>query len=85
MSSKLLNTFSYMALVSSFLWVSMGLFDYLADFFILSDDAAGRTRTVLGNLCLTNIGRAAIPSGFLYAIGFAGLAAILWAVIVTAM
>ena len=30
--SQLLNAFSYMALASSFLGVSLGLFDYLADF-----------------------------------------------------
>lgn len=83
--SHLLNTFSYMALASSVLGVSLGLFDYLADFFILSDDAAGRTKTVLVTFVPPTFAALLFPNGFLYAIGFAGLVATLWAVIVPAL
>lgn len=83
--SQLLNTFSYMALASSFLGVSLGLFDYLAGFFTLSDDAAGRTKTVLVTFVPPTLAALLFPNGFLYAIGFAGLAATLWAVIVPAL
>lgn len=63
--SQLLNTFSYMALASSFLGVSLGLLDYLADLFTLSDDAAGCTKqNRAGDLCATDIGRAAITQCF---------------------
>ncbi|MCX2959320.1 MAG: tryptophan permease, partial [Serratia symbiotica] len=64
--SQLLNTFSYMALASSFLGVSLGLFDYLADFFTLSDDAAGRTKTVLVTFVPPTLAALLFPNGFLY-------------------
>lgn len=64
-----------MALASSFLGVSLGLFDYLADFFTLSGDAAGRTKTVLVTFVPSTLAALLFPNGFLYAIGFAGLAA----------
>lgn len=81
----LLSAFSYMALASSFLGVSLGLFDYLADFFKFSDDTAGRTKTALVTFAPPTIAALLVPNGFLYAIGFAGLAATVWAVIVPAM
>lgn len=84
-TSQLLNAFSYMALASSFLGVSLGLFDYLADFFKFSDDTAGRTKTALVTFAPPTIAALLFPNGFLYAIGFAGLAATVWAVIVPAM
>lgn len=82
---QLLNAFSYMALASSFLGVSLGLFDYLADFFKFSDDTVGRSKTALVTFAPPTIAALLFPNGFLYAIGFAGLAATVWAVIVPAM
>ncbi|WP_337047880.1 tryptophan permease [Serratia liquefaciens] len=82
---QLLNAFSYMALASSFLGVSLGLFDYLADFFKFSDDTVGRSKTALVTFAPPTIAAQLFPNGFLYAIGFAGLAATVWAVIVPAM
>lgn len=82
---QLLNAFSYMALASSFLGVSLGLFDYLADFFKFSDDTLGRSKTALVTFAPPTIAALLFPNGFLYAIGFAGLAATVWAVIVPAM
>ena len=83
--NQLLNAFSYMALASSFLGVSLGLFDFISDFFKFDDSRAGRTTAALVTFVPPTIGALAFPDGFLYAIGFAGLAATIWAVIVPAM
>ncbi|KFK97851.1 MULTISPECIES: tryptophan permease [unclassified Serratia (in: enterobacteria)] len=85
MVGQLLSAFSYMALASSFLGVSLGLFDYLADFFKFSDNTAGRTQSALVTFVPPTLAALLFPNGFLYAIGFAGLAATIWAVIVPAM
>lgn len=82
---QLLNVFSYMALASSFLGVSLGLLDYIADFFKFEDTPVGRTKSALVTFAPPTIGALLFPNGFLYAIGFAGLAATIWAVIVPAM
>jgi tryptophan-specific transport protein len=84
-AGQLLNTFSYMALASSFLGVSLGLFDYIADFFKFNDDATGRSKTALITFTPPTVAALLFPNGFLYAIGFAGLAATIWAVIVPAL
>lgn len=84
-SRQLLNAFSYMALASSFLGVSLGLFDYIADFFKFSDDQWGRTQSALVTFLPPALAALFFPDGFLYAIGFAGLAATLWAVIIPAL
>lgn len=82
---QLLNAFSYMALASSFLGVSLGLFDFLADFFKFNDSRSGRTQSALLTFAPPALAAILFPNGFLYAIGFAGLAATVWAVIVPAM
>lgn len=82
---QLLNAFSYMALASSFLGVSLGLFDFLADFFKFKDNQVGRTKSALVTFVPPTVAALLFPNGFLYAIGFAGLAATIWAVIVPAM
>ncbi|PHM68735.1 tryptophan permease [Xenorhabdus sp. KJ12.1] len=83
--NQLLNAFSYMALSSSFLGVSLGLFDYLADFFGFDDSHTGRLKTALITFIPPTVLALLFPNGFLYAIGFAGLAATIWAVIVPAL
>ncbi|MBC8944612.1 MULTISPECIES: tryptophan permease [Xenorhabdus] len=83
--NQLLNAFSYMALSSSFLGVSLGLFDYLADFFGFDDSKTGRLKTALVTFIPPTVLALFFPNGFLYAIGFAGLAATIWAVIVPAL
>ncbi|MGV8002566.1 tryptophan permease [Photorhabdus temperata subsp. temperata] len=82
---QLLNAFSYMALASSFLGVSLGLFDYIADFFGFKDDNTGRLKSALVTFIPPTVLALLAPNGFLYAIGFAGLAATIWAVIVPAL
>ncbi|MFV4847089.1 tryptophan permease [Edwardsiella tarda] len=83
--TQLLNAFSYMALASSFLGVSLGLFDYIADMLKFADTPSGRAKSALLTFVPPTIGALLFPNGFLYAIGFAGLAATIWAVIVPAL
>lgn len=82
---QLLNAFSYMALASSFLGVSLGLFDYIADFFKFKDNGTGRLKSAVFTFVPPAILAVLYPNGFLYAIGYAGLAATIWAVIVPAL
>ncbi|MBI6548209.1 tryptophan permease [Xenorhabdus lircayensis] len=83
--TQFLSAFSYMALASSFLGVSLGLFDYLADFFKFDDSGKSRFKTALITFVPPSLLALIFPNGFLYAIGFAGLAATVWAVIVPAL
>lgn len=83
--NQLITIFAYMAVTSSFLGVSLGLLDYIADLFSFGDDINGRTKSALITFVPPTIGALCFPNGFLYAIGFAGLAATVWAVIVPAM
>lgn len=83
--SQFLTLFSYMALASSFLGVSLGLFDFIADFFKFNDSHQGRFKSVIITFLPPTILGLVFPNGFIYAIGFAGLAATIWAVIIPAM
>ncbi|HGJ5874054.1 MAG TPA: tryptophan permease [Arsenophonus apicola] len=80
-----LNLFSYMALASSFLGVTLGLFDFIADFFKFKDNNRGRLKSALITFIPPTLFALYYPDGFIHAIGFAGLAATIWAVIVPAM
>ena len=62
--------------------MTLGLFDYLADLFGFDDSAMGRFKTALLTFIPPMIGGLVKPDGFLYAIGYAGLAATVWAAIV---
>ncbi|AFJ45550.1 tryptophan permease [Shimwellia blattae] len=81
----LLVIFSNFAVASSFLGVTLGLFDYLADLFKFDDAPLGRFKTALITFLPPVIGAMLWPDGFLYAIGYAGLAATIWAAIVPAL
>ncbi len=72
--SILFNLFTNMAIVSSFLGVSLGLFDFIADKFKFDDTYAGRLKAALITFVPPTIGGVFFPDGFIYAIGFAGLA-----------
>ncbi|WP_058910858.1 tryptophan permease [Entomohabitans teleogrylli] len=85
MLDLLLVIFSNFAVASSFLGVTLGLFDYLADLFKFDDSAFGRFKTALITFLPPMIGGVLWPNGFLYAIGYAGLAATIWAAIVPAL
>lgn len=81
----LMAVFSHFAVISSFLGVTAGLFDFIADRLQLGNTPLARLKTA----CLTFLPALSaslwFPNGFLLAIGFAGLFATLWAVIVPAM
>ncbi|EOL9025968.1 tryptophan permease [Cronobacter sakazakii] len=81
----LLIVFSNFAVASSFLGVTLGLFDYLADLFGFDDSPRGRLKTALLTFLPPMAGGLLWPNGFLYAIGYAGLAATIWAAIVPAL
>ena len=81
----LLTVFSNFAVASSFLGVTLGLFDYLADLFKFDDSRLGRFKTALVTFLPPIAGGLLWPDGFIYAIGFAGLAATVWAAIVPAL
>ena len=77
-----LNAFSMAAILSSFIGVGLGVFDYLADLFKFDNDRGGRTKswalTFLPPLLLSLL----FPFGFLVAIGYAGAVATLWTCII---
>ncbi|WP_101774472.1 tryptophan permease [Pasteurella oralis] len=83
--SVVLNFFAYMAIASSFLGVSLGLFDYIADLFKLDNSLLGRSKTTLITFLPPLLLSLQFPYGFVIAIGYAGLAATIWAVIVPAL
>ena len=80
-----LNFFAYMAIASSFLGVTLGLFDYIADLLKLPDTPWGRAKTALLTFLPPLLLSLQFPYGFVIAIGYAGLAATLWAAIVPAL
>lgn len=75
---QMLNAFSIAAILSSFIGVGLGTFDFLADFFKFDDNKSGRTKawavTFLPPLFFSLLS----PLGFLKAIGYAGAVATLW-------
>lgn len=77
--------FSNFAVASSFLGVTLGLFDYLADLLKFDNGPLGRLKTALVTFFPPILLGLIFPNGFIYAIGFAGLAATIWAVIVPAL
>ncbi|UDI91864.1 MULTISPECIES: tryptophan permease [unclassified Pseudomonas] len=81
----LLTFFSNFAVACSFLGVTLGLFDYLADVLGFDDQPMGRLRTAAATFLPPMICGFLWPEGFIHAIGFAGLAATLWAVITPAL
>lgn len=81
----LLDIFSNFAVACSFLGVSLGFFDYLADLLKFDRSAIGRLKTTVATFIFPLTAAMIWPDGFLLAIGYAGLAATLWAVITPAM
>ncbi|WP_263079558.1 aromatic amino acid transporter [Endozoicomonas sp. Mp262] len=80
-----LKTFSNIAVASSFLGVTLGLFDYIADTFKFQDTASGRIKTALITFTPPIALGIIFPDGFIMAIGFAAIAATLFAVIIPAL
>lgn len=80
-----INTFSIAAILSSFIGVGLGVFDYLADLFKFEDTKQGRTKTWLVTFLPPLIMSLLFPFGFVIAIGYAGAAATVWTCIIPAL
>jgi len=83
--SAALNAFANMAVVSSFLGVTLGLFDFNADKFNFDDSKLGRLKTAAVTFVPPTLGGILFPNGFIYAIGIAGLCATVWGMVVPAL
>lgn len=83
--SAMVNAFANMAVVSSFLGVSLGLFDFIADKFKFADDGMGRLKTAAITFIPPTIGGVFFPNGFLYAIGLVGLVGMVMATLIPAL
>ncbi|WP_439827925.1 aromatic amino acid transporter [Aeromonas enteropelogenes] len=79
------HAFSMAAILSSFIGVGLGVFDYLADLFKFDNSRRGRAKswavTFLPPLLMSLL----FPFGFIIAIGYAGAAATVWTCIVPAL
>ena len=76
--AAILSFFSYMAIATSFLGVTLGLFDYIADIFKWNDSVSGRTKTAALTFLPPLIFCLLYPTGFVTAIGYVGLVATVW-------
>ncbi|WP_028771884.1 tryptophan permease [Shewanella waksmanii] len=83
--TTMLTLFANLAVASSFLGVTLGLFDYLADLFGFDESRLGRLKTAAVTFLPPTVLGLLFPNGFLIAIGFAALAATVWAAIVPAL
>ena len=68
-----LQLFSNMALATSFLGVTLSLYDYISDMCGFSFDAMGRAKNAVLTFLPPTILGIALPDGFISAIGYAGL------------
>jgi len=80
-----INTFSMAAILSSFIGVGLGVFDYLADLFKFEDTKQGRAKTWLVTFLPPLILSLLFPFGFVIVIGYAGAAATVWTCIIPAL
>lgn len=83
--SNAISMFSMAAILSSFIGVGLGVFDFLADFFKFENNRQGRTKawavTFIPPLVLSLL----FPFGFVIAIGYAGAVATVWTCIIPAL
>lgn len=85
MFRTILKFFMFFAVVTSFLGAGLGLFDYIADLCKFDDSALGRAKTAVITFIPPTILGMSLPGGFIVAIGFAGLFAAIWSVIIPGM
>ena len=78
----LLTTFANLAVISSFLGGALGLFDFIADACGFKDDYFGRLKSTALTFLPPTIICMFFPNGFILAIGFVGLAAVVFAIII---
>ncbi|OOF65459.1 aromatic amino acid transporter [Rodentibacter sp. Ppn85] len=82
---QMINAFSIAAILSSFIGVGLGVFDYLADFFKFDDSKTGRAKSWIVTFLPPLIMSILFPLGFLKAIGYAGAVATIWTCIIPAL
>ncbi len=80
-----LHLFADLALATSFLGVSLGLFDYLADLFQRSNRASGRAQTGILTFTPPLVFALFYPKGFIMALGFAAVALAVLALLLPSM
>ena len=80
-----INAFSMAAILSSFIGVGLGVFDFLADFFHFDDTRQGRAKSWLVTFIPPLLLSLLFPFGFVMAIGYAGAAATIWTCIIPAL
>lgn len=83
--AKAIHAFSMAAILSSFIGVGLGVFDFLADFFKFDDTKLGRTKSWAVTFFPPLLMSLLFPFGFVVAIGYAGAAATVWACIIPAL
>ncbi|MGL5791567.1 MAG: aromatic amino acid transport family protein, partial [Plesiomonas shigelloides] len=83
--AKAIHAFSMAAILSSFIGVGLGVFDFLADFFKFDDTKVGRTKSWAVTFFPPLLMSLLFPFGFVVAIGYAGAAATVWACIIPAL
>lgn len=83
--ARFLNAFAFMAIASSFLGVTLGLFDYLRDLFGFTDTAIGRLKTAVVTFLPPLVACLLFPTGFVRVMGYVGLMAAIWAALVPAL
>ncbi|AGH80857.1 aromatic amino acid transporter [Psychromonas sp. CNPT3] len=75
----MLQLFANFAVATSFLGVALGLFDFLTDLLKMDNSLSGRSKIALLTFLPPMIGGVLFPNGFIYAIGYAGFAAAVFA------
>ena len=83
--ASILTMFSYMAIASSFLGVTLGLFDYLSDLFGFDNTRIGRSKAGAITFLPPLVACLLFPLGFDKVIGYVGMAAAIWTAIVPAL
>jgi tryptophan-specific transport protein len=83
--SQAINSFSMAAILSSFIGVGLGVFDFLADLFKFEDNRTGRAKTWAVTFVPPLVLSMLFPFGFVSAIGYAGAAATVWTCIIPAL
>ncbi|WP_341659705.1 aromatic amino acid transporter [Vibrio sp.] len=78
-------SFSLAAIISSFIGVGLGLFDFISDFFKFEDNKSGRTKSWFITFIPPLIFSIIFPFGFVTAIGYAGAIATIWTCIIPAI
>lgn len=82
---RALDAFALAAVLSSFIGVGLGVFDFLADFFGFDDSRLGRGKTWAVTFLPPLVLSLVAPFGFIKAIGYAGAAATVWTCMIPAL